>query len=406
MIRKIALAVLLLAGAALIIVLTVVPGVMERRMNRVLAEPPYDTAVPAEVRAVHDRLSLVDAHADTLLWQRDITKRSERGHVDLPRLLQGGVTLQIFSAVTYAPGGQNYERNAKQNDQLTLLMMAQARAPSAWFSEKGRALSQARALHRTAAADPRLMLIKTRQDLADLLAARKQGQAIVGGLLALEGAHAIEGQLSSLETLYEAGYRMVGLTHFFDNEVAGSAHGLTKGGLTDLGRDLVAWAENRGMIIDLAHASPTTIDQVLALADRPVVVSHTGVKGTCDNVRNLSDAHIKGIAATGGVVSIGYWDQAVCDASAAGVVSAMLYVRDLVGPEHVGLGSDFDGAVMPPFDTTGLIRITQELMARGVPEAEIRQMTGGAMLAVLARTLPDETADPGAAPAAASSPPS
>ena len=103
---------------------------------------------------------------------------------------------------------------------------------------------------------------------------------------------------------------MVGLAHFFDNAVAGSAHGVEKGGLTALGRELVAELEARSMIVDLAHSSARTIDDVLSIATRPVVASHTGVRGVADNARNLPDDQLRGIAATGGMVGIGFWPTA------------------------------------------------------------------------------------------------
>src|SRR5439155_6407805 len=102
----------------------------------------------------------------------------------------------------------------------------------------------------------------------------------------------------------DAGFRMMSPAHFFDNEFGGSAHGVSKGGLTGRGREMIARMEARSMLVDVSHASIETIDDVLSLASRPVVASHTGVSGTCDSVRNLSDDHLRGIAATGGVIGI------------------------------------------------------------------------------------------------------
>src|SRR5258706_967645 len=128
---------------------------------------------------------------------------------------------------------------------------------------------------------------------------------------------------------------MIGLAHFFDNDYAGSAHGVAKGGLTDLGRRTIARMEELGIAVDVAHVSPATIDDVLAIATKPVVVSHGGAKGTCDNPRTLSDAHLRGIAATGGVVGIGYWQEAVCGIEPRAIARAIRYTVDLIGDEHV-----------------------------------------------------------------------
>src|SRR5260221_11166058 len=136
----------------------------------------------------------------------------------------------------------------------------------------------------------------------------------------------------------KAGYRVVCLTHFFDNELGGSAHGVAKGGLTPFGREAVRRLEQRRILVDLAHASPRTIEDVLAMATRPVVVSHTGVRGTCDNTRNLSDEQLRGVAHTGGVGGIGYWETAACGTDARAIARAIRYAVQIAGVEHVAPG--------------------------------------------------------------------
>ncbi len=142
------------------------------------------------------------------------------------------------------------------------------------------------------------------------------------------------------------------------------------------------------MIVDLAHASHATIRDVLAMARRPVVYSHGGVKATCDTNRNLTDAEIKGIAATGGVIGIGFWDAAVCAPTPQATARAMRHVRDLVGIEHVALGSDFDGAVTTGFDASGMAAVTQALMDQGFSDEEIRLAMGGNVVRLLEAGLP------------------
>jgi microsomal dipeptidase-like Zn-dependent dipeptidase len=144
------------------------------------------------------------------------------------------------------------------------------------------------------------------------------------------------------------------------------------------------------MIVDLAHASPKTIEDVLAMATRPVVVSHTGVKGTCDNNRNLSDDQIRAVAAKGGLIGIGYWETATCGTDARAIVKAMRYVSDRVGVAHVALGSDFDGAVTEPFDTTGLVDITDAMLEAGYSEQEIRLIMGENVMGFLEVNLPEK----------------
>ena len=142
------------------------------------------------------------------------------------------------------------------------------------------------------------------------------------------------------------------------------------------------------MLVDVAHAAPRTIADVLAIATRPVIDTHTGVRGTCDNQRNLSDEEVRGIAATGGVVGIGYWDTATCGTDAASVARSIRYAARVAGVEHVALGSDFDGAVNEPFDTTGVVQVTDALLAEGFNEDEIRMIMGGNVFRLLAETLP------------------
>ncbi|MET1076831.1 MAG: membrane dipeptidase [Pseudomonas sp.] len=363
------------------------PNLMDRRMNTVATPGPYPASDPA--RQLHQQLFIADLHDDVLLWQRDLLERHARGHSDLPRLLEGRVALQVFSTVTKSPRGLNYERNAADSDNLTPLVMAQRWPRATWDSLLQRALYQAEKLHQAAAAsDGRLVPIKTRGDLAQFIQAWPQEPRRVAALLATEGLHPLEGRLENVDRLYEAGFRITGLTHFFDNEVGGSAHGLEKGGLTPFGRRAVARLEEKAMLIDLAHASRALIEDVLAISSRPLLVSHTGVEGTCPGPRNLSDQHLKAIAAGGGVIGIGYWNGAVCDTSVAAIVRAIRYTTHLIGVEHVALGSDFDGAVHTPFDTSGLAQLTQGLLEGGFTADEISAIMGGNVKRLLLENLP------------------
>ena len=181
---------------------------------------------------------------------------------------------------------------------------------------------------------------------------------------------------------------MAGLTHFFDNEVGGSAHGLVKGGLTPFGKQVVARLEERKILVDLAHASPRVIDDVLAQATRPVVVSHTGVQGTCPGPRNLSAEHLKRIAATGGVIGIGYFHGAVCGLDPAAIVRAIVYAVRIAGVKHVALGSDFDGATRAAFDATGVMLVTQGLLDAGFGDDDIADIMGGNVRRLLLAQLP------------------
>ncbi|HEY9430309.1 MAG TPA: dipeptidase [Blastocatellia bacterium] len=363
------------------------PGYVGRRMNATVEGPPY--AASERAKALHKTLIVADLHADTLMWDRDLLDRGDWGHVDLPRLVEGNVALQAFTVVTKTPRGMNIDSNSGDTDNITLLALAERWPVTSWINLTERALYQARRLHEASArSNGKLMILRTGQDVTNFFERRKTDTEIVGGFLGLEGAHALEDDLNNLDRLFDAGFRMIGLAHFFDNEMAGSAHGVEKYGLTDKGRELVWRMEEKRVFIDLAHASPKTIDDVLRIAAQPVIVSHTGVKGTCDNRRNLSDDQLKAIANNGGIVGIGFWDTAVCDRGAAAIAKAIRHAANIMGVDHVALGSDYDGAVEAPFDATGIVQITDALLREGFNEDEIRKIMGENVIRTLQLYLP------------------
>ena len=262
-----------------------------------------------------------------------------------------------------------------------------------WFNLTERALVQAAALARAAAAAPEMLkIIRSRADLSAVLAARDDGATTVGGLLGAEGGHALSGDIANLDRLYDAGFRLMGLTHFFDNELGASLHGEAgvDQGLTDFGRKVVARMVEKHMIIDLAHASPQVAREVLAMVDVPVVVSHTGIYSQCQTVRNFPDDLMRAITAKGGMIGIGFWDEVTCDATPAGIAATLVAAIALVGDDHVALGSDFDGAVETTFDVSELAALTQALIDAGLDEPVIAKIMGGNMMRFLAAALPDE----------------
>ena len=382
--RKIVFGLLALIVVAVGAFLLLGPGIVEGGMNKVVA-----TKLPAvgeRARALHSRLAISDMHADTLLWKRSLLGPAGRGQVDLPRLESGNVALQVFSSVTKTPKGQNYESNGADSDNITLLAVAQLQPPRTWRSLLQRSLWHAEKLRRAeAGSEGRLRIVRSGTDVRRLLADRLAGRKVTGALLSIEGLQNLEGRLDNVGRLHAAGFRMAGLAHFFDNEVAGSLHGLKKGGLTPLGRQVVREMERRGMIVDIAHSSHSAVAEILAMAKKPVVSSHGGVQATCKVNRNLTDEEVRGVARTGGLVGIGYWDGAVCDLRPAAIAAAIAHVRDLVGIDHVALGSDFDGAVTTGFDTAGLVNVTQALVDRGFSDEEIAKVMGGNLLRLLGR---------------------
>ena len=232
-------------------------------------------------------------------------------------------------------------------------------------------------------------MITDKRAMAAFVAAREAGDNVIAALYLIEGAHPLEGELSKLDALYDRGLRIVGLTHFFDNEIGGSLHGTSGEGLSEFGRAVIGRADEKGMIIDIAHASPQMVRDVLALTERPVILSHGGMKSHCDTPRNLEDGLLRAVADAGGLLGIGYWGDAVCDVTPEGVAAAIRYAIDTLGVEHVALGSDYDGAIAVAFHTGELAVLTDAMLSAGFSEEEIRLVMGENVKRFLLENLPD-----------------
>ncbi|HEY9715556.1 MAG TPA: dipeptidase [Chroococcales cyanobacterium] len=374
----VAFAIALIAGSLL------VPPLIDKKFNLIDGKP---IMVSAEAKRLHRSLLVVDLHADSLLWKRDLLQNNKYGHVDMPKLIKGNVALQAFTIVTSVPS--KFVIGGHPIDQVTELAVADMWPLACWFSLKERVLFQITRLNECAkASGGKFRIIKSASDLDSYLKERSVNQSFTAGFIGIEGAHALEGDLNNIDLFYERGVRMMSPSHFFDNNVGGSSFGKRQGGLTTLGCKMIEKMQSKHMIVDLAHASSKTIVDVLRISKRPVVVSHTGVKGTCNNNRNLSDSEIIGIAKTGGVIGIGYWPHAICGNDARAIAKAIRYVSALVGVKHVALGSDFDGACTTPFDASALEQVTQALMDEHFNESQIRLIMGENALRVLREGLP------------------
>ncbi|MCB1166775.1 MAG: dipeptidase [Leptospiraceae bacterium] len=378
MIRKIliTLGVLLLISAGFFCL--ALGSIVDGKRNAVY---PHDTAqasVPSEeAQALHQTLFVADLHADSLCWDRDLLEENDRGHLDLPRMQKGNVALQVWTVFSKIPRGLNVNSNPSDSD-LMPLMAISARWPlSAWFSPKGRALHLARRAHSLAdKSDGQLQIIRSKGDLTSLIEARKGGEKKVGILLGLEGAHALEDGVGDIDAMYDAGYRVIGLVHFFDNRYGGSSSGEAKGGLTDEGKELIRQMEGRGMVVDLAHASPRLFADTMAISTKPLIISHTGLQSLCDSPRNITDQQLREVADRGGIVGIGYWEGATCGQDIESIVKSIAYAVKLVGANHVALGSDFDGSTTTPLDGTELSLITAGLLNSGMSPDQVRLVMG------------------------------
>ncbi|HEX6789776.1 MAG TPA: membrane dipeptidase [Candidatus Krumholzibacteria bacterium] len=376
------LVVLLLASSRWIL------DIADGALNRVTQSP---AAVPPDVQAFHDSLWIADFHNDALLWNRDLRDGSARGALDIPRMRAGGFELAVFSATTRHYVASNYTRTPPVGDVMALAAFAQRWPRASWLDPFPRALVLARELRRTAqSSSGRLRMVETHDDLETLLRDQAHGDDVIGAVLLLEGLHAADGRIARIDSLFAAGYRVFGLTHMFDNDVAGASSGWRKRGLTPFGRRAVARIDSLGGIIDLAHASRATIDEVLALTTRPVVVSHTGITSACAGPRNIPDDVVAAIGERGGIVAIGFWKAAVCAGDARGIARSIHRAIAVAGVDHVALGSDFDGATAVPFDAAHMATLTAALLDEGLTRNQVRAVMGENEKRFLLEILPRE----------------
>ncbi|EHQ56521.1 Zn-dependent dipeptidase, microsomal dipeptidase [gamma proteobacterium HIMB55] len=373
--------------ALLAAIYTVGPGLLENAQNKVAGDK--GAAPSPEALELHTSLDIADLHADTLLWYRSLIERSDRGQVDLPRMIDGNMAVQMLTTVTKSPSGQNYDSNsADAGDTITLLALVQRWPLATRDSLFARAVYQAGRLHKFAAESDDLEVVTSSEELKQVLKAREEGSQVVATLLGTEGSHALDGDLSNIQRLYDAGLRMMSLQHFFDNKLGGSLHGESNAGLTEFGRQAVLEMDALGIMIDVSHSSPQVVDDVLNLIDSPLIVSHTGFKGHCDRKRNISDALIARIAERGGLIGVGFWSEAVCGEDVAAIADAIAYGINNFGVDAVALGSDWDGAVTTPIDASDLAYLTSALINRGLTVEEIRAVMGGNTIRYFLEHLP------------------
>ena len=366
------------------------PQWIDRLSNQVVGDA--GRAPSAEALALHQQLIVGDLHADSALWGRDLLADNGWGQVDLPKLIAGGAALQMFTTVTKSPRGQNYEHNVTDApDNITLLGLAQRWPADARNNLLERALLQGERVRSAVAAHPGFTFIQSQSDLEALLARRARGEKAVGALLGTEGAHALDGELDSIERLYAAGFRMVGLQHFFDNRLGGSLHGESQNGLTNFGKRAVRAMQAQGILIDVAHSSEATVhDTLQETGGAALIVSHTGFNGHCPSPRNISDETMAMIAEADGLIGVGFWADVTCGEGIDAIVGAIRYGIDHFGLDHIALGSDWDGSVTTPIGAAQLPHLTQALLDKDFTEQEIHAVMGGNMARFLATHLPPQ----------------
>jgi membrane dipeptidase len=318
---------------------------------------------------IHREAVVVDTHCDTLkcllpeftrnrdsMWEDrsdlGVCARSNLGHVDARRLMEGGVDFQVFAVSS--------ERSRTPRHPLrTALMMIER-------------------FHRECEACDVLTPVTCS---GEVLEAKRKGK--VAGLLSIEGADVIEGRIEMLGVYRRLGVRMVGLVHSLRNQLAdGVTDRRTGGGLSELGVQAVEELDRLSMIIDVSHINDEGFWDVLDHTENPVIASHSNSRAVCLHPRNMTDEMILALAENGGVMGMNFAPSFVHPEKATlkRVVDHIDHIVDLVGPDHVGLGSDFDGIPSTPVgleDVTKMPGITRELVEREYSEADIQKILGG-----------------------------
>ncbi len=330
---------------------------------------PFGTEAAHALHAAHPP---IDLHADTLMWTRwtgyDLHKAHEPllplaalgGHVDVPRMREGGMGAQFFGLVSLPLAGGVRGVARVVHEQIDQLEAQIEKRPDA------------------------LRLAKTATDLD-----RCRNDGVIGALLGIEGAHALEGDLENVARFARRGVRYLGLLHFTANEAGRPAYGRGRAdeeGLTPWGRALVEACEANDVIVDLAHINKRGFLEACRIAKKPLIVSHTGVLGAFDHWRNIDDEQLRAVADAGGVIGVIFCPRYVGGDGLEPVVSHFRHIVNVVGEDAAALGSDWDGFIVPtqPLkDPRGLPLLTDALLAAGFAETTVAKVLRENVMRVL-----------------------
>jgi len=375
-----------------------------------LIAPASGDEIAERAKKLHFSSIVLDTHDDTT--QRffstdfDIAKRNGDGSIDIPRMREGGMNAIFFS----------------------IWVDGRIMGPPA----VQKALDQIDAVHENVRRNSKDMAFCRTAD--DVRRAHAQGK--IAALMGVEGGHMIGNDIRIVRIFSDLGVRYMTLSHFYNDEWADSSTDKpAHNGLTDYGKEIVREMNRQGIMVDISHVSDKTFYDALEISKAPLIASHSSCRALCNHVRDMSDDMIKALAAKGGVIQINYEmsfiDQPYKDASdklSGGVVAMFDQLKKecgdneacvgkkmaemqkqavaegklphvsweriidhidhavkLVGADHVGLGSDFDGASMPEGmeDASKLPKITEALMRKGYSDGDIRKILGGNLLRVM-----------------------
>ncbi len=386
-------------------------------------KPPEVVDLLSRARAIHDRILTVDTHADTtsrmLVGNWDIGVRHEpgkreSGKIDLPRMKEGGLDAEFFAVFV----GQG------------------ERTESGYSKARERALAMLNAIHRMFEQHPSLVGLALTPD--DAYALKREGKR--AAFIGMENGYPIGKNLENLEEYYKLGVRYLTLCHGSDNDICDSStdrQNPEDNGLSDFGRKVVEACNRLGIMVDISHASDKSFFDALELSRAPIIASHSSCRALCDSPRNLTDEMIQALAAKGGVIQICFvssflrkpepnpereralqelrakygslrevrdeaqrekiWQEfeAIDEkypearATVADVANHIDHVVKLVGVDHVGIGTDFDGGggVVGCNDVSEMYLVTAELLRRGYTEEQLRKIWGGNIMRVFRQVI-------------------
>ncbi|WP_324715721.1 dipeptidase [Carboxydochorda subterranea] len=332
--------------------------------------------VAARAKRLHEQALVFDAHADTiaidvLQGKRHLVDSGKGGHVDLQRLRAGGVRVQVFT------------------------LFVSPEVPTPFNALRALAILDALYAEKALAPDD-LLLVRRASDIDDAVARRA-----IGVIVSLEGCEVLAGQISMLRTFYRLGVRAAGLTWNVRNELADGVGERRGAGLTAFGVEVVEEMNRLGMVVDVSHLAPAGFWDVMEVSRAPVMASHSNARALCDHPRNLADDQIRALARKGGVIGINFYPGFLRRDGPATLDDAVRhidYLVELVGPDHVGLGSDFDGISVTPQgleDPSRLPALTEALVRRGYDDGSIRKILGENFARLFRTVLGDGRGAPG-----------
>ena len=322
----------------------------------------------ARAQELHYGSLLIDTHVDTIIGvvngRFGLGEERADGHLDLPRMKRGGVNAQFFAC--YIEPVHKPARSLR------------------------RCLQMIDAIYTQAELNPQAMEIAyTAQDMLRIHAAGK-----VAAIISIEGGEALEGDLGVLRMLHRLGVRAIGLTWNQRNDIAdGVGEIRAQGGLTNFGVKVIQEMNRLGILVDVSHLTKPGFWDVIAESTAPIIASHSNAQAVCEHVRNLDDDQIKALAKNGGVMGMNFAPAFVApeQPTIEDMLNHIDHIVKLVGPDHVGMGSDFDGIGSTPIgleDVSKMINITRGLVQRGYSDQDIVKILGGNYLRVFQQVFP------------------